>query len=380
MAKKQIRLILIALLVAAALFILISKEFLPGLSSKSNPYKHYQLLSHVVSLIKGEYVEEPKPMETMEGAFKGLVDSLDIMSSYLDKNNVARYSQRQDRDLKETGLVLYKSYGTYPVVIGIKENSPAAESGLQLGDSLNSINGAPTLTMSMLEANLLMKGLDDQPVMLEVVRAQKNEILEVAKVALYPNPFTYEPAAGTGGILKIRTLSPPLVDSIKTELEAQLAGLTKPLVLDLRTCHAGTFAEAVRFINLFMKRNKIGIMHAKEGQKKVISCPEEAPLKDLPLIIWIDQSTLGPAEMAAGVLQHYAKARIIGTQTLGLVAQQSLFLLEDGSGVLLTTGIFQLDSKEEFWLKGLKPDVLLSREDITNTRYIEETGKITSQD
>lgn len=380
MAKKQIRLILISLLVAAALFVLINKEFLPGLSSKSNPYKHYQLLSHVVSLIKGEYVEEPSPLETMEGAFKGLVDSLDIMSSYLDKSNVARYSQRQDQALQETGLILYKSYGTYPVVIGIKENSSAAASELKLGDSLNSINGALALTMSMLEANLYMQGMDDQPVKLEVIRAQKNEILELKKTIITTNAFTYTAAAGTSGILKIHALIPPVVDKIKSELIARLQNQQKPLVLDLRTCHKGTLAEAGRFTNLFIKRDKIGFLQKKAGQKQIFSCPEEALLKELPLIIWTDQATLGPAEMTAGALQRFAKARIIGTQTLGLVARQSLFLLEDGSGVLLTTGIFQLDAKEEFWLKGIKPDVLFSREDITSAKYLEETSKITSQE
>ena len=376
MAKRRIRYFLLSGVMALALFFLLLKSYLPGLSPKSDSYKHYQLLNKVVYLIKDDYVEVPNPNTTMHGAFKGLVDSLDVLSSYLEKNSVSRYIQRKDSRLKETGLVLYKTYGSFPIIIGVKENSPAEKMGIKIGEAIASIDDKSTLSMSMLEANLFQKQIDNQPITLKIVRPDKNEEYKIERALLNANPFSFQAAEGTSGILIIHTFFPSLVELLQEKMLTRMQAQKKPLILDLRNCHEGEIGEAVKFINLFLQKETIGYFEKKNGIRNNLACPQEAPLSLLPLVIWTNQATMGPAEIVATVLKTEKNARIIGGQTLGLTAKQNLYTLEDGSGVLLTSAIFHPASQDMLWLKGVKPDINIQADKQNQASYLEETQKI----
>jgi len=138
MLKKRAHIILLSAVALVFLFLLLEKNILPGFSSKSPPPKDLQIIGAVINLIKNHYVEEPDPSKTMEGAFKGLVDSLDILSSYLDKEIALKYELQNKNALRATGIILYKRYGTFPQVIGIIKDSPAEKNKIQIGGYSNS--------------------------------------------------------------------------------------------------------------------------------------------------------------------------------------------------------------------------------------------------
>jgi carboxyl-terminal processing protease len=143
--------------------------------------------------------------------------------------------------------------------------------------------------------------------------------------------------------------------------------------LDLRNCHEGDIEESRKLINLFLKSPNIGYFETKGGTKEILSCPDDAELEKLPLVIWTNQATIGPAEAVVGVLKEFKRAKIIGLPTLGLVAKQNFFVLDDGSGLLLTSGIFHLRSGEKLWEKGIKPDIKINEEDQTLSTYLKKS-------
>ncbi len=378
MAKKYIRWIIPPLIVAAGLFFFLEKDFLPGASPQSSPSESLRLLEAVIRLVQQDYVEEPDPVKTMSGAFKGLVDSLDPLSSYLDEENTARYLERDRTGRFETGIILYKSYGSFPMVIGIKENSPAAESGLRLGDPIYAMDDLSALEFSMLDANLQQTAGAADPLRIKTTRDNKNLTLEIKRRQLHDAPFTFAREQGLGGVLKIHLFHAPLVDRLKAELVPQLRESNRPLVLDLRNCHDGTLEEALEFTNLFLQKTRIGSMEKRGGQTEPLSCPEAALLPDLSLVIWTNQATIGPAELAAFVLNQNRDAQVIGHKTLGLVAQRRYFPLTDGSGLVLTSGVFRPAGGSKFWEEGITPDVALETEEHGYAAYLEQTRKLIS--
>jgi carboxyl-terminal processing protease len=373
MTKKRARILLFAVLALVFLFFLLEKSFLPGLLSKLSPDRNFELLGKVIQLIKNDYIEEANPDKTMKGAFKGMVDSLDVLSSYLDKESMLRYSQRKEANLKDIGIVLYKRYGSFPQVIGINENSPAEKEGIQLGDFISSLDGRSTLTMSMTEANLYLKDRDKKTIKLRIFKREETKEVSVERTLLFEEPFSYAKAKGTSGILKIHQLYPPCVKKIKQEIISRLKPEKRTFILDLRDCHEGEIEEAKKLINLFLKSSNIGYFETKGGTKEVLSCPEDAELEKLPLVIWTNQATIGPAEAVAGVLKEFKRGKIIGHPTLGLVAKQNIFVLDDGSGLLLTSGIFYFRSGEKLWEKGIKPDIKINGEDQSLNTYLKKS-------
>lgn len=373
MRKTKAKLFLLTVLAVLSILLIVEKTLAPGLFSKPSPYKNLQLLTRIVRLVQSEYIEEANAAETMEGAFKGLVNSLDVLSCYLNSESVLRYRQRMDSDLKETGIILYKRYGSFPQVIGLIGNSPAVEQGIKLGDQISGLEGRATETMSLTEVQLSLKSQDEKPINLRILRGQKTHEVEVKRRVLFENHLSFIPAKGTSGILRIHRLYPPGVKEIKEKIIPRLKSGKDKLVLDLRNCYEGDIQEARELINLFVNAPQVGYFEKKGKPNESLECPDRAELEILPLVVWANQATMGPAEMVAGVLQELKRAKVIGSPTLGLTAKQNFFLFEDGSGLLLTSGIFFLRSDKKLWQNGIRPDVLIKTEDQTDSAYLEKS-------
>ncbi len=370
MAIGRIKFILIPSLLTITLVVLLGKNILPGSSHKISSDDQFQIVGSVAYLIRDEYVEEPNPTKTMDGAFRGLVDSLDILSSYLDAATVLRYEQRKDADLKDTGIVMFKTYNSFPVVIGIRENSPAEKAGIKVGESISVLNGRSTLPMSMLEINLLLKDKTTTPVQLKILKGTGAQIISVDRETIPQEPYSYAPARGTSGVLKVQRLYPPCVDMLKGKLVPTLKTKTKPLILDLRDCAEGDIEEAQRLLNVFMEDKKSGYFENRQGVVENLMLPGTAELEELPLIVWTNQATIGPAEAVAAVLKNHKKVKVIGLKTPGLVSKQRFISLNDGSGLLLTSAIFHLEKDMDFWEKGIEPDIKIDVEDMTSSAYL----------
>jgi len=373
MAIKKERLLLIVILIAVSLFFLLERRFLPGVTSKLSPYKSFELLGNVIGLVKRDYIEEVNPERTMKGALKGMIDSLDILSSYLDKENAHKYLQLRERRLKETGIILSKGYGSFPMVIGIVENSPAEEKGIQIGDTISNLDGKSTMIMSLVEAKLYLKHEETKPVKIEVLRGAKTHELSIERKKLFKKPHSLSKVKDTSGILKIHHLYPPCVISIKKEYLPALKSSKKALIVDLRNCHEGDMEEGFKLINLFLKADNIGYFEKNRGAKEKVSSLKDPALQRLPLVVWVNQATVGTAEVVASVLQEMRQAKIVGVPTMGMAAKQKLFPLEDGSALLLTTSVFRLKSGNKLWGKGVEPAIKIEMKDQNYSLYLEKT-------
>lgn len=365
--------LLLASALAAGLFFGFADGIRPGEPQRGSSGRDFNPLATVIRYIKSDYLEEPDPKKTMEGAFQGMVNALDVLSSYLDKPAAAKYAISQKLQLKDIGLILYKRYAAFPLVIGIVGNSPAEKAGIKIGDYLSALDDRSTLVWSLTEIQLRLKDAEAAPVKVRLIRGNSTKEMTVVRSNIYAQDLTAAPLAGTAGIVRIHHFYPSLAIQFKTSILPRLKGLKTPLVIDLRDCHEGDMNEARLFLNLFFKAEKIGYFLRKNGEKETWACPETAPLESLPLIVWVNQASMGPAELAAGVLKDLKRAKVVGLPTPGLTGKQDLFPLDNGDALLLTTGVFCFNSGEKLWGKGVAPDAKLDLEKTDDAAYIEKT-------
>ncbi len=376
MKKKKV--FFIGVILLAPLLFLAEKSSIRGISALSSPPKNLYLLETVLRHIRNDYIEELAPLKAIEGSFKGLVNSLDSCSGYLDKENTARYLEQKQGLYKEPGLILFKKYGAFPVVVGLVEGSPAEKAELMLGDAITEINGLSTPPMSLAEVNLSVRGKGEEPVELKMLREDKTFEVKVERTSLLAEPLPYSPLRGTSGIIRISRLAPPCLTILRTKVIPTLDKKKKPLVLDMRTCQEGSFEEARQLVNLFLKAESIGYLEKKGGKREVFSSLEEPALPAIPLVVWVSQATLGPAEAVAAVLKKNNRAKIVGLPTLGLAAENEFLMLKDGTSVLLTSAIFCLDSGVKLWGQGVEPDIHVDAKDLSSASYIKKTQSLIS--
>jgi carboxyl-terminal processing protease len=311
-------------------------------------------------------------MQTAEGTFRGLVNSLDPLSAYLSKDLVTSYKARTGRETGP-GIVVLKRYASFPQVVAVVEKSPAEGAGIKLGDLVSAIGGRNTLSMSLTEVKILLGGTDERPVDIRVLRGNDTHNLSVPRALLFPAPFTFTRTAGQPARLRIHRFDAGLVAALERDVVPALKSRKGPLVLDLRDCQDGAIDEAVKLVNLFVKAADAGSFEGRGGIKERVSCPAEAELGAVPLVVWAGAGTAGPAEFAAGVLQEVRQSKVVGFETSGLVGRTTLFPLKDDSAVLLTSGIFALPSGRKLWDDGLVPDAAIPVDKLNEKTYLEKT-------
>lgn len=356
---------------AAAVFFVTQMGFLSR-GHATPTARGFELLDTLMSHIRNDYLEERDPVQTAEGTFRGLVNSLDPLSAYLSKDLAASYKARTGQEM-ETGMVVLKRYASFPQVVAVVEKSPAETVGVKMGDLVSAIGGRNTLSMSLTEVKLLLSGTDAKPVDIRVLRGNDTHNLSVPRAVLFPAAYAFSQTAGQPARLRIRRFDAGLVSDVKRDAVPVLKGRKNTLVLDLRGCQDGTIDEAGKFVNLFVKAANVGRFEGRGGVKETVACPANAELGSIPLVVWTDAGTAGPAEFAAGVLQEVRQAKIVGFATSGLVGRTALFPLKDDTAVLLTSGIFILPSGRKLWDDGLVPDAAIPVDKLNEKTYLEKT-------
>jgi carboxyl-terminal processing protease len=367
------RLLGVVALIAGVLFFWLERRILPGDARPAAPQKNIDLVESVVRIIRGNYVDEPDPAKTMRGAFQGMVNSLDTMSSFLDKAEVGKLADPGRSRYNDLGLILFKRASNFPLVVGLIEGSPAQKAGIQAGDVVSALDDRSTALMGLPEIRLFSKSPEARPVKVRIVRESATKEIMVTRGPIYPRSFTYTEQSGTAGILSVHHFYAPLVEDIRKDLLPRLSGKPGALVLDLRGCYEGENGEALKFLNLFLKTAQAGTFEKKDGAKEILACPDAAPLEARPVVLWIDQTTMGPAEIVAACLRESRKVKAIGVLTPGLTARQDVYPLAGGDALLLTTGIFATASGEKVWAKGITPDIKLEFDKQDRKIFLDKT-------
>src|SRR5258708_17480385 len=115
-------------------------------SGGDQTFKHLRVFEDVVSLILNNYVEDAKVDKVMEGAMRGLADGLDPDSAYLTAAEVKSIDPAEKLPAGDVGIELTRQY--YLRVIAARDDSPAANAGLQTGDYVPAIDRQPPPDLS----------------------------------------------------------------------------------------------------------------------------------------------------------------------------------------------------------------------------------------
>src|SRR3954451_23247658 len=146
MSKKKIAFLSVS--VALLLSLLGGALFGQAATQKNNVYRYLSIFPGVFDLVRNNYVEQVPPDQLMDGAFSGVTDAIDEFSYYVPPAQMSSYRAFVDADDNGVGAVVSKRFG-YAYVIAPVAGSPAANAGIERGDFIEKIDGAPTSKMAV---------------------------------------------------------------------------------------------------------------------------------------------------------------------------------------------------------------------------------------
>jgi carboxyl-terminal processing protease len=159
------------------------------------------------------------------------------------------------------------------------------------------------------------------------------------------------------------------------ELYAQDPKL-RGLVLDLRNDPGGLLDASVAISAAFLPENVVVVSTKGQMADQMAtyrSIPEHylrrggsdplrrlpAAIKNVPLIVLVNEGSASASEIVAGALQDHRRATIMGAQTFGKGSVQTIRQLSPETALKITTARYYTPKDKPIQAKGVVPDVFL---------------------
>jgi len=302
-----------------------------------------RLFAQVFARIAADAVDSVTPDAMYEKAARGLVKSLnDPYADLYSPQELSSFSRNSlGNSYGGVGMLIEDQQGTFTVA-KVYPHTPAEAGGVQLGDRIVSVNGVSTTGLKLEGVSGRLTGTPGSSVRVTFARGGVGQPIESeftrAVVHIPAVPFAVM-LDDRIGYIPVQRFNETSGGEVETALR-QLAGEgARSFVLDLRGNGGGDFDESLRMANLFLKRGQDIVTVRSRSTVPVVSRAVEQPIvPDAPLVVLTDGYTASASEIVAGSLQDHDRGVIIGTTSFGKGLVQSLFTLEGGWGLKMTTG------------------------------------------
>jgi carboxyl-terminal processing protease len=345
------------------LFVVVSLCALASLRAVSGPEgsgrdpatQALSIFSEVFSLTRTNYVEPTDTKTLLEGAYDGMSDALDPFSYYVPASSMAAYKAQQAAGAATTG-VIFARRGGYPFVVAPLPGSPADKAGIKGGDLIDSIDGQTMRNAPMWKIRAALDGPEGSTCEIAVFRGGDEKKLKIS----VPRA-KFEPPAPSAkwerdvAILSVPTFTPTAAAAVRKELDEASRRSIDKVVLDLRGSIGGAVPDAVPVAALFVPKGPVATVVSRKASEKPLETTGD-PMWKGRVVILVDDSTAGAAEVFAAALHDRAGSTVVGETTVGMAIVQKSVPTQEGGNLFMTVGRYVSPSGKVLGGKGLTPD------------------------
>lgn len=347
----------------------------------NDPNAQMRIFESVLQHIQNDYVDDPNMEKVRAGALRGLAYGLDPYSTYLTPEQVRQYNEDSRSSQVGIGAEL-SQVASYLYVIAPVKGSPADLAGVKAGDIIEYIDAKATRDISLYDAKQLLNGAPGSEVKLRILRANARPLTVTVKRGAFKTPAAEtRMEAGRIGVVRVNSILAGDAADIRSRVQDMMKQGAQKLILDMRGTAGGSIEEAVAVANLFIKDGMLAQTSGREGKSlKTFSADPKATIFNGPVIAMIDAGTAGAAEVVASAFLERNRGQVVGEKSFGAGAEQTLFTLRGGDGLLLTTVKWASASGKPFLgedraRSGVAPSVEVKRPELAEALDPEELAE-----
>jgi carboxyl-terminal processing protease len=146
------------------------------------------------------------------------------------------------------------------------------------------------------------------------------------------------------------------------------------LILDLRNNPGGLLDQAVDVADDLLNGGKIVSTHGRLGDDDHAWFAHSGEIvgNQMPVVVLINDGSASASEIVAGALQDDSRAVVLGTRSFGKGSVQTLFPLDNGGAIRLTTARYYTPNGHSIQNEGIIPDVVVHESDKPEPSFVPE--------
>ncbi len=327
----------IALLAVVVAVPVVASGFL--LRSKSAP-EGTALLEQVLQLVSSRYVDTLTDSRLFEKAAHGLVRELnDPYSELLTPKDFKQFGTRTNGRYGGLGMLIEDQQGSI-IVNKVYRNTPAEAAGVQAGDRIIQVDTLSTRGWTLSQTSDYLVGTPGTRVNVRFGRPGVGSPIDLkftrALIHIPAVPYTLV-FDGKIGYLPLEVFNENAADETVAAIKKLTAAGAKGIILDLRSNPGGILDQSLDISKLFLKPGQ-RILSVRGRADSTDYSSDGTPIDaTAPLVVLTDPYTASASEIVAGALQDHDRAVILGETSFGKGLVQSVYTLDGGYALKLTT-------------------------------------------
>ena len=313
--------------------------------------------------------------EQMENALAaGLLNGIgDKYAKYYSKEEFDQLMEETSGSYGGIGISIIMNDDNQVEVYKVFDGSPAAEAGIQIKDVIVEAAGVRDFE-DIDELVSLVRGEQGTTVDIVISRDGKEIPMTVERRIIDMETVASKMLDNNIGYIQLTEFDTISVEQFNNALDAlESQGMTS-LILDLRDNPGGDYDTVIAMSDRVLPEGKIVTVVDKQGTEKTEYSDEEHQIS-IPMVVLINENSASASELFTGAIKDYGIATIVGETSYGKGIVQSIFRLEDGSGMKFTTEEYLTPNGNHINGIGVVPDVEVS---IPEEAY--EDGVITEEE
>ncbi len=315
------------------------------------------------------YLDEIDSQKMADSIYKGIFNGLgDDYAAYYTADEYKGITEKSSGTYCGIGAEVERTKeGDISIVKPIK-GSPAEEAGIKAGDIIYAVDGEIIAGTDLTTAVSKIKGKAGTKVVLKVVRRGENDYLdiEIERRLVEENTVLSRLLPGKTGYIRVTGFEEVTNKQFKNAVDTLEDSGMKSLIIDLRDNGGGLLSAAVGMLDRLLPKGLLVYTKDKNGVADEYFAEDDKCVK-LPMAVLVNGNSASASEVFSGALQDNGVAKLVGTKTFGKGIVQTIFGMEDGTALKMTTSRYYTPKGRNIHKTGLEPDIEVQLDETTLT-------------
>ena len=330
-------------------------------------------INELAAYTKVYYYNDVNLEDMQDSMYEGMIEGLgDKYSVYYNEDDYTELQLSTTGKYYGIGAGLSQDLNTMVVSITkVYKGTPSEEAGLKNEDIILSVEDIDATSMEVSELVKHIRGEEGTTVHLEIYRPGTDEYLsfDVMRADITLPSVDYAMLENNIGYIVIDSFETDTAHQFEMAVDDLTAQGMQAVIFDVRYNPGGMVSSVVDILDKILPEGLLVYIEDKIGNRQDYTSGGETYM-ELPIAVLINEDSASASEIFAGAIKDYEYGTLIGTTTFGKGIVQTIFPLQDGDAIKLTTAKYFTPSGNYIHEVGIEPDIELEYE------YLNPEGEV----